>query len=266
MKQVLMCHPKYFDVVYDINPWMTGNEKLVDKDHAIQQWDILYAMIRSCASVKLIDPDISCPDMVFTANAGFHFGRKNIVLSNFKYNERKPEEKLFAHWFESNGYRVHTVSRSFEGQGDLLEDADGVLWLGTGFRTDSAVTEELENIFECFVRPLTLVDSRWYHLDTCFCPLPNGELMWYPGAFDLKSQDLIRNQFHTTVDVAEEDALLFACNSVCLLNNVFTPVCSREVHIMLEKLGYNHKMFNLSEFLRAGGAAKCLVMDINELR
>lgn len=266
MKQVLMCQPKHFDVIYDINPWMTNNQNFVDKDHAMDQWNMLYAMIRSCAAVRLIDPDWICPDMVFTANAGFHFGKRNVILSNFRYEQRRFEEERFAHWFQSNDYKIHYVSNSFEGQGDLLEDSDGNLWLGTGFRTSIQAVEEIENILECYIRPLNLVDPFCYHLDTCFCPLPNGELLWYPGAFDLDSQNVIRDHFDTTVDVCEEDARLFACNSVCLYNNVFTPVCSDLVGIMLKKLGYDHRMFDLSEFIKAGGAAKCLVMDIDELR
>lgn len=265
MNQVLMCHPTHFDVVYDINPWMTGNKHLVNRKRAIEQWIGLYTTICKYTSIQLVEPNQSCPDMVFTANAGFHFGKKNVILSNFKYKERKPEEQLFNRWFNSNNYTVHTVKNSFEGQGDLLKDAKGNLWLGTGFRTDRVVLEELEHIFDSSVRPLKLVDPRWYHLDTCFCPLPNGELMWYPKAFDDSSQKIIRQQFTITLDVSEEDALLFACNSVYLLNNVFTPVCSHEIHIMLEKFGYHHMMVDLDEFLKAGGAAKCLVMDIDEL-
>jgi N-dimethylarginine dimethylaminohydrolase len=266
MKQVLMCQPNYYNVVYDINPWMTGNQNFVDKDLALQQWSILYAMIRSCASVRLIDPNKMCPDLVFTANAGFQFNNKNVILSKFKYEQRRLEEVIFRHWFESNGYNIHFVNESFEGQGDLLKDADGRLWLGTGFRSDQQVINELENILDCYIHKLNLVDHYWYHLDTCFCPLPNGELLWYPGAFDNDSQDLIRSLFDTTLDVCEEDARLFACNSVCLYNNVFTPVCSDLVSIMLAKFGYDHQMFDLSEFIKAGGAAKCLVMDIDELR
>ena len=266
MKQVLMCQPTHFNVVYDINPWMTGNQNFVDLEHALQQWNILYAMIRSCAEVRLVDPDKTCPDMVFTANAGFHYGKKNVILSKFKYEQRRQEERLFEHWFESHDYRIHTVEHSFEGQGDMLEDADGRVWLGTGFRTDYNVINEIENLLECYVHQVNLINPHWYHLDTCFCPLPNGELLWYPGAFDTASQELIRNSFDTTIDVCEEDARLFACNSVCLYNNVFTPVCSDLVGIMLKKLGYDHRMFDLSEFIKAGGAAKCLVMDIDELR
>ena len=28
-----------------------------------------------------------------------------------------------------------------------------------------------------------LVDPRFYHIDTCFCPLDDGRVMFYPGAF-----------------------------------------------------------------------------------
>lgn len=266
MKQVLMCYPQYFDVKYDINPWMTGNTNFVDKDQAIDQWNLLYAMIRSCANVQLVLPEITQPDMVFTANAGFHFGNKNVILSNFKHPERQGEEQLFTDWFEDNGYTVHRIEAKFEGQGDLLIDTFGRQWMGTGWRTDLAAIDEVEPLTGVWTQPLQLVDSRWYHLDTCFCPLPNGELMWYPEAFDSRSQDLIYDSFDTIIEVSEADALKFACNSVCIMNNVFTPKCSSEVNAMLRKLGYNHLSFDLSEFLKAGGAAKCLVMDIDELR
>ena len=257
-----MCPPYHFDVVYDINPWMSSNKNFVNRDKAAEQWNLLYAMVRSCAEVELIQGDRWLPDMVFTANAGYQFGN-NVVLSNFKHNERKAEEELFEYWFESSGYTVHRLSSSFEGQGDLLRDADGYMWLGTGFRTDIQALDELEPLLGEWIQPLKLVDPRWYHLDTCFCPLPHGELLWYPPAFDSESQDLIYDFYEDTIEVSEEDALQFACNSVCILDNVFTPKCSVSTSIMLMKYGYNHVEIEMSEFLKSGGAAKCLVMDLN---
>lgn len=266
MKQVLMCPPTYFNVTYDINPWMTANVNHVNNQDAVDQWNVLYAMIRSAAQIRLVPPIPNLPDMVFTANAGFQFNNKNIILSRFRHPERQGEEGYFADWFEANGYTVHRTKNYFEGQGDLLRDGHSRLWMGTGFRTDLGAADEVETLVDQWVEPLELVDPRWYHLDTCFCPLPNGELLWYPGAFSRQSQDLIRSRFDTTIDVCEEDALTFCCNSVCIMNNVFTPVCSDLVTTMLDKFGYDHKMFDLSEFIKAGGSAKCLVMDLDELR
>jgi N-dimethylarginine dimethylaminohydrolase len=262
MKKVLMCAPDYFDVKYDINPWMSNNKNFVNRDKAVEQWNLLYAMVRSCAEVELIRGDRWLPDMVFTANAGFQFG-DNVVLSNFKHAERKGEEALFEEWFESRGYSVFKIPSNFEGQGDLLRDADGYMWLGTGFRSDINAIDDLAPLLGEWIQPLNLVDPRWYHLDTCFCPLPHGELLWYPPAFDSESQDLIYDFYEDTIEVSEEDALQFACNSVCILDNVFTPKCSYNTSIMLMKYGYNHVEIEMSEFLKSGGAAKCLIMDLN---
>ena len=66
-----MCPPTYFDVKYDINPWMSNNINFVNLNEAQKQWNVLYAMIRSCAIVEIVEPVKNLPDMVFTANAGF---------------------------------------------------------------------------------------------------------------------------------------------------------------------------------------------------
>lgn len=262
MNNVLLCEPKYFDVQYDINPWMTNNLLTVNKQLAHKQWSLLYAYLLSCSIVKTVQPVESCPDMVFTANAGFYFKPNNVILSNFKHPQRKQEEPIFHDWFEKNKYVVHTVSKSFEGQGDLLSDSLGYTWLGTGFRTDVEVQPEIESILQAYVNVLTLVDPRWYHLDTCFCPLSNGELLWYPKAFDEKSQDLIKNSFNVTIEVTEQEALGFACNSVCIYKNIFAPGISNRLANVLRSLDYNPINIDMSEFMKSGGAARCLVMNL----
>ena len=37
---------------------------------------------------------------------------------------------------------------------------------------------------DCLVVSVELVDPRFYHLDTCFCPLGPGQALHYPAAFD----------------------------------------------------------------------------------
>ena len=41
--------------------------------------------------------------------------------------------------------------------------------------------------------PLELVDPRFYHLDTCFCPLAPGVAIYYPGAFDEYGRSVLQN-------------------------------------------------------------------------
>ena len=122
MKNILMCEPRYFDVSYDINPWMTNNKGLVDKELAEHQWQELYNSLGGVTNIKLIPPYDGLPDMVFTANAGFYKRKHNIVyVSKFQNKERKEEENHFISWFIMNGYAVCQPKINYEGEDDLLK-------------------------------------------------------------------------------------------------------------------------------------------------
>lgn len=257
-----MCDPKYFGVTYDINPWMSSNIGHVDHAVAIHQWTTLKNALSKVAKVNIMPGVQDLPDLVFTANAGTGIYYNNIVvISTFNKPERQPEEQHFIEWFSTNGYKTVQLIYSYEGEGDHLIDKWGRHWMGSGFRTDTQSAGILDDIFSLHINTLELVDSRWYHLDTCFAPMPNGELLWYPEAFSVSSQLQICNSFDNRIAISEQDALSFACNAVCIDNNIFIPK-NNNVSTQLSKLGYIVQEFDLSEFIKAGGAAKCLVLDL----
>ena len=72
---ILMCKPTFFDVDYQINPWMR-QERPVNKARAQSQWQSLYQTIQRLGKIDLIEPQQGLPDMVFTANAGLIHGKK----------------------------------------------------------------------------------------------------------------------------------------------------------------------------------------------
>ncbi len=112
---------------------------------------------------------------------------------------------------------------AFEGAGDALFDrGQDLLWVGHGFRSDAAVPGLLEKLLGHKTAALNLVDPRFYHLDTCLCPLAGGTLMYFPAAFDEKSH-LIEAlvPLEKRIAVGEDDALRFCCNAVDLDNHVF---------------------------------------------
>lgn len=265
VKRILMCRPDYFGVDYTINPWMDNNIGKVDVILAVIQWEKLYKALKQVVDVDLIAPVQGLPDMVFTANAGFYNKHtKTILLSKFRNDQRTGEELHFFKWFTDHGYNVFQGHESFEGEGDLLTDVYGQHWIGYGFRSNEAVKKswpfnEIPNLKE-----LELVDNRFYHLDTCFAPLRiEGGALWFPGAFSEKTQEKIRK--HTSskysIEVTEEEALTFCCNAVILDRNVFMPQCE-SVARQLTELGFKVQEFEMSEFLKSGGACKCLTMYI----
>ncbi len=265
----LMCPPKHYDVNYVINPWMAGNVHGSSRQQATEQWEQLHSALRQIAQVHLVEPQPGSPDMVFTANAGLV--RNGIVaLSSFHHQERQGEEPHFRRWFSESGFAVRDIPRvtPFEGEGDALFEADGSrLWAGYGPRTRQDSHRQLTELWGVEVVSLRLVDPRFYHLDTCFCPLSNGDVMVYLPAFDIESQMKIEARYSKKhrICVSEGDALRFACNAVnvgrtILLNQISDDLCAE-----LELRGFQIVQVELTEFLKAGGAAKCLVLRLSEL-
>jgi len=263
---LLMCPPKLYDVNYVINPWMRGNVGTPDRERAMRQWQRLHDVLSGLARVELIEPVVGSPDMVFTANAGL--ARDGVVaLSSFFYRERQGEEPAFRQWFEEAGYRVVDVARAtpFEGEGDALFSADGTrLWVGFGTRTSLESHDALRGLWDAEVCGLRLVDERFYHLDTCFAPLSDGSVMYLPGAFDAASLVMIEEFYapEQRIVVSEEDALRFACNAVNLDRTIVLNCISDELATTLREREFDVVQVELDEFLKAGGAAKCLVMKL----
>jgi N-dimethylarginine dimethylaminohydrolase len=269
----LACAPEFFGVEYVINPWMEGNLGTVANATARQQWDGLYQTLFGTlgASVERITPQPGLPDMVFTANGGLV--REGIcVPARMRPLQRQGEEPFFREWFRAYGLRIHEIPKGtfFEGAGDALfsTDRDGapLLWCGTGFRTDPTVHAILGEIFDVPTVSLRLVDPRYYHLDTCFCPLPGGALLWYPPAFDHESRAGVeaRVPAEARFAVCDADAAAFACNAVGVeTGNVVLNAASQPLADWLAAHGFTINETPLTEFMKAGGSAKCLTLRLD---
>jgi N-dimethylarginine dimethylaminohydrolase len=266
----LMCAPDHFEVAYVINPWMEGNIACGNNDVAVRQWNALTQLIGKVAQVERVTAAPGVPDMVFTANAGLVLENK-FVLSRFRHEQRQAEEPHFAKWFAEQGFDVLTLPQDmpFEGAGDaLLDRRQPLLWLGYGHRSDRACAPLLADWLDIDIEALKLMNERFYHLDTCFCPLEGGYLMYYPAAFDVASQARIaaRVPAEYRIPVADADAFDFACNAVNCGRNIFLNRASGALIGELHSRGFVVHQTPLTEFLKAGGSAKCLTLKLTEAR
>lgn len=264
MKRFLMCEPKFFDVCYVINPWMEGNLGKVNKALARQQWQNLHDIVARLASVSLVEPVAGLPDMVFTANAGL-VHNKEVIVPSFLHAERQPEAKHFERYFSSHGYRVHHLQQDtlFEGAGDALFDSQVRLWVGSGIRSDAHALDQIMAVFDVEVHGLELVDPHWYHLDTAFCPLPQGQAIAYAKAFSAKSVAVLNNAFGANIIwVSEQDAKNFACNAIAIDQVIVMHRASAGLKATLAQRGFEIIETDVSEFLKSGGACKCLTLEI----
>ena len=262
MRRLLLCPPDHYGIEYEINPWMRRTRNAESK-LARAQWSSLHDALRSLGcQVDLLTPQPGLPDLVFTANAGLVIGHR-FVLSNFRHKERRGEEVHLERWFTGHRFEVVKLPPKlvFEGEGDALFCGD-VLFCGYKFRSDIQSHLYLAELLHCLVVSVELVDERFYHLDTCFCPLPDGGAIWFPGAFDEYGQRAIREHCGALIEVAPEEAVRFACNAVVLDKDVVLPAgCPRLCHALNERGDHVYEL-PMAEFIKAGGACKCLVLFV----
>ena len=260
MRELLLCAPDYYGIEYEINPWMS-REHGADIDLAKSQWHGLHQRLGSLTTkINLVPPQPKLPDMVFTANAGLAVGGK-FIPSNFRHEERAGEAPHFAGWMEQRGYEILWLPNSlyFEGEGDALFGGDA-LFCGYKFRSDIQSHRAVADMLGCLVISVELVDPRFYHLDTCFCPLPDGGAIWFPAAFDEYGQRAIRGHLGDLVEVEEAEAKHFCCNAVVLDRDIVLPEGAPKLVSQLTSRGFRCHALPMSEFLKAGGACKCLTM------
>ena len=109
---------------------------------------------------------------------------------------------------------------------------------------------------------MKLINPNFYHLDTCFVPMRNNLVMYYPDAFDSDSIRDIEGQNGLTIPIGDEDAHNFACNALNLDKYVITNSVTPKLREELEEYGAEVIETPVSEFLKAGGGVKCLVLEV----
>ncbi|MSR77679.1 MAG: amidinotransferase [Candidatus Omnitrophica bacterium] len=261
----LMCAPDHFRVAYEINPWMSLRRQ-PDVALAQKQWKCFYELLtqKLKVTVELIPPVPLLPDMVFTANAGMA-RRKLFIPSNFRHPERAKEEVPFTQWFRARGYEIQMIEKPyyFEGEGDALSMGDE-LYTGYHFRSDVQSHDLVSGILKQSYFALELKDKRFYHLDTCFAPVSPNTALVFLDAFATYAQLVILENIADPIRVSEEEALRFACNAVVVEKDIVIPSGCPKVTAELEQRGFTVHATDFSEFMKAGGAAKCLVLSLDQ--
>lgn len=261
--RILMCPPDHYGIEYEINPWMNRSLGAV-RELAFRQWKALHmTLVELGVTVELLGPQPALPDLVFTANAGLVFGR-TFLSSRFRHEVRARESPFFDTWFAANGFTVEHLPEGMyhEGAGDALFCGD-TLFAGYRTRSDAAAHQWVGQHLGIRVLPLELVNPRFYHLDTCFCPLAPGEAIYFPDAFDAYGQRVLTNQVPKLIPVREEEAARFGCNAVVVGKTVIHNSRCPQLEADLAAAGYRPVEVELDEFLKAGGSAKCLTLRLD---
>jgi N-dimethylarginine dimethylaminohydrolase len=261
--RILMCPPDHYGIEYEINPWMDRRQP-ADHQLATAQWHTLRdLLVAAGAEICLVPPQPGLPDMVFTANAALIY-RQTAVLSAFRHPQRQGEQMHWQSALGGQGYRIELPPEGivFEGAGDALFCGE-TLFAGYRIRSDAIGHQSIAAVLGIPVSPLELVDDYYYHLDTCFCPLSPEQAIYYPDAFDDYGRQVLRESIGELISVDEKEARRFACNAVVLGKTVVTNTGCATLHRALADRGFAPLETDLSEFVKAGGSAKCLTLRLD---
>jgi len=261
----LMCPPDYFGVFYEINPWM-HTEVALDRDLAQKQWYDLGANLRQAgATVHVMEAVDGLPDLVFTANAGLVNG-KTFIPSRFVCSERQPEVPYNNAWFRAHDFEVSDFSEDpklfFEGCGDAFIVRNQLV-AGYGFRSDHASHALLAKKLGVEYYSIKLVNPRLYHLDISFCPLDDRHAIVAPDVWDPQSFAGLERLVPEPLVLELDEALTFCANSVVVGKTIIMPHCPPRVGRILQKWGYDVCVSPVTEFLKAGGGARCLTLALD---
>lgn len=272
-----MCRPDHFTVSYVINPWMRPDawsaqqEKLVAESRA--GWETLLGAVRQRgAHVELVMPEPELPDLVFTANAAVVLDG-TVLNARFKHAERQAEEPHYKAFFAKLQRMGHVRTLvdmpddvPLEGAGDCVWDATRrTFWLGYGQRSDPRAADIVRRTFGVAVHAVELVNPRFYHMDTCLVPLTRGETLIVRDAFSAEGLSAIEDTIgkSSLIPIEGDDALDFACNAVCIGNDILLGRCGMTLERTLAERGYRVVRLPITPFTLSGGSAFCLTLRLD---
>ena len=272
----LMTDPGHFRVAYEINPWMRPAAWSADPaahDAAARAgWESLKRALEGAgAEVKVMSGEPGLPDLVFPANAAVVLDGRALV-ARFRYPERAGEAPHFHHALQqlcaqgllSEVMDIETVHQ--EGAGDCIWDANRRLfWVASGPRSSPASVKVISDFFGEETVHMPLATQVYYHLDTCFCPLSGGEILFYPPA--LADDALAAVHAHTSpdqrIEATDKDAEAFCVNAISLGRKLIMARPSAELHDRLSARGYDVIGIDLDPFLLSGGGAFCMTLRLD---
>lgn len=275
-----MCPPDYFDVTYQINPWMDVGAWASQRDawrmKAHAEWTALKNTYEALGHiVHVIAPAKGQPDMVFMANSATVLDGK-AILAQFRHKERQGEEAFFQIFFAELLARgvVTDIAQmpdgmAFEGCGDAVWDSyRNMFWVGYSQRTSRQAPQHVAAALNVPVAPLEMVSSRYYHLDVALAPLSRGHVVYLPDAFSEEGHADIRNHVDANllIEATAEDAAGFAVNMVNIGDDVILSHASPTLKAVLEAAGYTLHFVPTQAFQMAGGSVFCLTQRLDHCR
>jgi len=270
-RHYLMVEPNHFRVDYTINPFMHLDDQ-PDPLRTREQWLAVVSAIEAAGGTVEVVPQLpDAPDMVYAMNLGLVLEEADgqssrVVLSHMRYPQRRMETPAAEEWFAARGATRRFIGR--DGVGAHFEAGDAFAWrgelvVGYGPRTEELALKHLATDLGIAVRGIRITNPGMYHMDIGFCPLDETRAMVCPAAYDEASAAALLDLVPEPLVLTEEEGLAFCANSIVLGRTIVMPACTDRVRAQLEEWGFEVLVVDVSEFLKGGGAIRCMTNPLD---
>lgn len=133
-------------------------------------------------------------DQIFVTDTGHYYDKEGelfFIPAHFKNEQRQGEEVQAIAKAIELGASIHFL-RSPSGRKLFFEGGDirqmqgkKLFFVGYGFRSDAEAGHMIALCSDYHVLPIQLLQEQFYHLDSCFLPLPNDAAVIYEGDYAL---------------------------------------------------------------------------------
>ena len=231
--RILMCPPDHYGIEYEINPWMNRSLGAV-RELAFRQWQNLHDTLAALGvQVETMTPQPGLP------GPGLHRQRRARVpgarssAAGSATRSGRASRRTSTPGSPTTGSRSSTCPRACSTRGPATPCSAATRCSpATAPAPTPAAHQWVGKTLGVRVLPLELVNPRFYHLDTCFCPLAPGEAIYFPDAFDAYGRRVLKTHVPKLIPVAEAEAFRFGCNAVVVgktvVHNSRCPRAGRE--------------------------------------
>jgi N-dimethylarginine dimethylaminohydrolase len=248
---------------------------------AMKEWLTLCdAITRHGGRILVMPPkaDAATPmtGMMYTANSGALFKQGDSwiwMLSKMSVAHRQAEPARIKNFWSDAGMPIVEAKHVWEGQADVATLPGGRFLVSWGVRS---VKESIEDVRTHLPQGARVLDVQlrdpYFHGDTCLDAMTTAAghtfLLAFGGALVNRTLPDLRAFLGDKIEVIsveEDDALGYACNSLCVGGTVLMPTgLSTGLRGNLARRGFVIEELDLPElFGKGGGGPRCLV---NELR
>ena len=273
----VMCPPVYLSNKIKNNKWMEDDNSTINVGRALFQWNCLYELMTSDAIVYLLSPKSHLQDQTYVNSFVVLAHRPDVaILSNFRAAGRQGEEREAGALLSRLGFKVYQAPKYFEGWPELKHIHDNIYVAGYGERSTLKTQQYLADVFDYKIIPVK-TSPYLYHLDCLFFKLSPEYAIVAVDDMPKEALKAISREIEI-LPANHSDALQGICNSIKLRNIIINATneeelkgAERKVEVAKnEKLveyaelaGLEVVFVNLSEFLKSGALASCLVAPLN---